>query len=577
MERLSQVRVLGLNAYAHDAGVAIVEAGVPVFALEEERINRERKTQAFPNGAISWMRENRGLTLADFDVVAFPWSRASMLWTLGKLVLGQFPPAYRLMTRAASPTMNFHTVLEFFRAASDLTTAFAGSKRPRIRFVNHHLAHAYNAYFLSPFESAAVLVMDGFGDDGSTSLYRARGASLQRLSQARLLDSIGILYSMVTRYLGFETILDEGTVMALAAGGRGDFVDEFRALVPLEAAGRYKIDRRLFSYPRFGEIRPMSASFERRFGPPRRPGEDIEPHHREIACALQRTVEETILHVCRGLQQLTGESNLCLGGGVALNCLSAGRLAAESGFKRIFVSPSPSDSGQPLGAALLVAHELGGIAARRVRGEASPYLGPEFTVGEMAAALEEAGVAYREQNDPADFAAEALARGCVIGWFQGAMEMGPRALGNRSILGDPRNPALRERLNHQIKRRQAFRPFAPSVLSEHAADYFDQTPLSPYMSFAVRVRPERRGEIPAVVADDGTARIHTVTERQNPLYHRLIRRFAQQTGVPLVLNTSFNSQEPMVCTPQHAVATFLRSGLDVLVMGRFVAERGAHR
>ena len=572
-EGWQRVRVLGLNAYAHDAGVAVVESGVPVFALEEERINRERKTTAFPRGGISWLRKSRGLELADFDAVAFPWDRTAMLRTLAKLVLGQFPPAYRLMTRAASPTMNFRTVLEFFRAESDLTGAFESAERARIRFVNHHLAHACNAYFSSPFESAAVLVMDGFGDDGSTSLHRARGSSVQRLAGNRLLDSIGILYSMVTRYLGFETILDEGTVMALAAGGRGEFVQAFRALVRLEAGGRYSIDRRHFCYPRFGEIRPMAPIFERRFGPGRQPAEEITERHREIAHALQKTVEETIVHVARGLREQTGEPNLCLGGGVAMNCVSAARVAAESGFERVFVSPSPSDSGQALGAALALANATGGGSGLPRREEISPYLGPEFRCCEIVAALRKAGVSYGEESDPAVFAAGELARGRLVGWFQGAMETGPRALGNRSILGDPRHPGLRERLNREIKRRQPFRPFAPSVLSEHAREYFEPSPPSPYMSFAVRVKRERRGQIPAVVADDGTARLHTVTERANPLYHRLIRDFARRTDVPMVLNTSFNVQEPVVCTPRDAVATFLRSGLDTLVIGRFSVRR----
>lgn len=563
--------VLGLNAYAHDAGVALVQDGQPVFVVEEERLNRERKTNAFPLQGIRYLRERRGFQLRDIDAVAFPWRGGRFLRTVGKEIVRRLPSALNLLRHAASPNMSVGTALRFRRAGVDLARAFGSDTPVRVRFVGHHDAHATAAFFLSPFDRAAVLVMDGYGDDGSTSIYHGTGEAVRRISTNEFFDSAGIVYSMITKYLGFRTILDEGKVMALAAYGTDELRDEFAKLVRMLPNGKYAIDERLFTYHRYGELRPVSRAFERRFGPPRLPDEPITQRHMDVARGLQHTLEETVLHVARHLRRALGEPDLCFAGGTALNCLANLRLARESGFQRIFVPPNPNDAGVALGAALFVTAEAD-RSFRRETAPCTPFLGPSYGYQEIGNALD--GTQFR-QHEPGDIAAvvaRELARGRLVAWFQGRAEMGPRALGNRSILADPRSPFVREVLDRRVKRREYFRPYAPSVLAERADEFFDG-PSSPYMSFAATVKATRRHEIPAVLSRDGTARIQTVTKEDNPLYHRLIERFARLTGVPMILNTSFNSVEPTVCAPADAVRTFADTGVDMLVIGEHVVTK----
>jgi len=573
-----RVAILGLNAHFHDAGLALVDGAGPTFAVEEERFNRVRKTTAFPVGAVGDLRLRLGLQLSEIERIAFPWYPAHFARMVLRLVLDCFPPSYRLLGRAASPHSNLVAAIKLVRAGSELARAFESRRCPRTRFVPHHLSHAYNAFFLSPFESAAVLIMDGYGDDCSTSCYRADRRGIHLLEKNHPLDSLGILYALVTKHLGYRTVLDEGKVMALSAYGSDALYRDFCSLIEHLPDGRYRFDRRFFEFHRYGESRPFSDAFVKRFGPARQPGESISQRHMDLAHAMQHSVEDTIIHSARNLRRATGEKNLCFGGGVALNCLANTRLAREGGFERVHVTHSPSDTGVALGAALAVAHldRPDGeppAESRRLQEQSTPFLGPEYHDRDLRAALEAGGLRFREEPDVAAATAEALARGKVVGWFQGRAELGPRALGNRSILADPHDAAVRDRLNRQIKRREWFRPYSPAVLAEHAAAFFEVGSPSPYMSFAVQVRPERRAEIPAVTAHDGSARIQTVTRDENPLFHRLIEAFYRVTSIPLVLNTSFNVQEPMVCTPDDAVRTFCRSGLDALVMGRYVTCR----
>ncbi len=568
--------VLGLNAYAHDAGVALVEDGKPLFVVEEERLNRERKTAAFPLRGIHHLRERLGLRLHDIDAVAFPWRGGRFLRTIGRQVVRRLPAALNLLRHDASPNMSVGTALRFRRAGADLARAFGSSTPVRVRFVGHHDAHAVAAFALSPFDRAAVLVMDGYGDDGSTSVYHGAGDRLRRVSTNQFFDSAGIVYSMITKYLGFRTILDEGKVMALAAYGSDELCDEFAQLIRRLPDGEYTIDERFFGYHRYGERRPVSRMFERRFGPPRLPGEPITQRHMDVARGLQYALEETVLHVARHLRRRLGEPDLCFAGGTALNCLTNLRLANESGFRRIFVPPNPNDAGVALGAALFVTAERGERLERRT-GPCTPFLGPSYSPQEIASALDGNEFRWHELDDVAAIAARGIARGRLVAWFQGCAEMGPRALGNRSILADPRSPFVREVLDRRVKRREYFRPYAPSVLADRADEFFDAPPSSPYMSFAATAKAARVHDIPAVLSRDNTARIQTISRQDNPLYHRLIEHFASLTGVPMVLNTSFNSIEPTVCTPGDALRTFATTGIDVLVIGNYVVTKaGAH-
>jgi carbamoyltransferase len=493
------------------------------------------------------------------------------------MVLGRFPPAFRLLSASANPHMNVPAVIRFFGVAGGIARAFDAPQKPKVRFVPHHLAHACNAFFLSPFDRSAILIMDGFGDECSTSSYQAQGCSIQTLNKNEPLNSLGILYAIVTKHLGFRTVRDEGTVMALAAYGSDEVYGDFRKLIRLLPAGGYQLREDYFQFYRYGEPRAVSDRFIRRFGAARLPHEPLTQRHRNLAYALQRAVEDTVLHAARYLRESTGEENLCLGGGVALNCLVNTRIAREAGFERVYVSPSPNDAGLPLGAALAVAHldrrrRAAFLDSRKSEG-ATATLGPRYSDKDLKSALMRRGLSYREEPHVVEFAASELARGRVVAWFQDAAEMGPRALGNRSILADPRNPSVSDRLNRDIKKRELFRPFGPSVLAEHAGDFLEEEFHSPYMSFAIAVRDQQKAKIPAVVARDGTARVHTVTKHQNPTFYALIEAFYRRTEIPVLLNTSFNVREPIVCTPADAVGTFTASTVDTLIMGNYVVTR----
>jgi carbamoyltransferase len=566
--------VIGVNAYAHDAGVALVRNGEPVFVLEEERLDRVRKSRAFPSRSLALLLERHQHAFDEARAIAFPWRGDRFAWTVAKLIARRFPAALNLLRTEASPNMNFPTALRFLRIPREVARTVGGKVQVPVTFVPHHDAHAASAFFLSPFDKAAVLVMDGFGDECSTSIYHATGAAIRRISTNRFFDSVGIMYSMLTKYLGFRTILDEGKVMALATYGSDELCADLKRMVTLLPNGRYEINERFFGYHRRGELEPVSKEFVRRFGPARRSEDPIAQRHMDIARALQVTLEETVLHVARHVRRELGESALCMAGGTALNCIVNQRVLEETGFEQMYVPPNPNDAGVALGAALAIAHR--GARRREVIGPVSPFLGPAYDDAAIDRALKGSGLVVQANGDIVQTAARLLSHGKLIAWFQGAAEMGPRSLGNRSILGDPRDPFLPERLNREVKRREYFRPYAPAVLAERTQDIFEGTvPPSPYMSFAPRVRPSFRKVLPAIVSRDGTARLQTVTREGSSLFHSLLSAFATATGVPALLNTSFNCQEPTVCTPEDAVRTFLHSGLDWLVIGSRAVSRMA--
>ncbi|MEL6423726.1 MAG: carbamoyltransferase C-terminal domain-containing protein, partial [Pseudomonadota bacterium] len=451
-----------------------------------------------------------------------------------------------------------------------------GSLRgPRFVEVPHHDAHAA-AYFISPFDEADVLVIDGYGDRASTSLYSGVGGRLSCERQNEQLDSLGVLYSLITRYLGFPSFGDEGKVMGLAAYGDDRFVAAMRDLVILDDDGAYRLNMAYFAFDRFGERAPFTRRFYETFGPPFADCRAPDEVQFAIAFALQKVIEETILHIARAMQKRSGRKYLVFSGGVAMNCVATARVIAETDYARVWVPPCASDAGAPLGAALFHTHQACGLP--RIGEVDHAFFGRSFTDKEIEAALAEAGLQAERLHRDALIAttADALADGEIIGWFQGRFETGPRALGNRSILADPRRADMKDRINARIKYREGFRPFAPAVLAEHAAEWFEINQPDPFMTIAPLIRPEVRSKIPAVVHADGTGRIQTVKRAANPRYHDLISAFADRTGVPIVLNTSFNKQEPIVTRPAEAISCFLRTEMDRLVLGDFVVtERPA--
>lgn len=571
------VYTLGVNAAFHDPAACLVRDGMVVAAAEEERFTHVKhgkrpvpfSTWELPFHAIDYCLREAGLVMGDVSHVAYSYDPALRLGRWRHEAVIQLP-----LEPSAHPVADgFETAWDPLFLSSivnaprhlaggvphHLEKRFRGGMGPTAgwHFVPHHLAHAASAYLPSPFDHAAVLTLDGRGETATTACGVGRGADIDVFSQVDMPHSLGILYEQVTEYLGFLHSSDEYKVMALASFGEPRHVEELRQIVRPGPPGHYVV---------------CAPRLEERFGPRRRRGEALEQRHYDLARSLQAVLEETVLDLASWLRRRTGASALCLAGGVALNCVMNARLRDEGPFDRVWVQPAAGDAGTALGAALLVdARERQGIGRRYSMDHA--YLGPSFSDAEIEAFLQWARLPYRRLSDLARDTARLLADDRVIGWFQGRMEFGPRALGARSILASPISPGMQGRLN-EIKDREDFRPVAPVVTEEAAADWFVNAVPSPFMLFVFDVRPEKASLIPAVRHVDGTARIQTVNRSQHPAYYDLLKAFEAITGVPVLVNTSFNTRgEPIVCTPRDAVECFWTSPLDALVIGSFLLEK----
>jgi carbamoyltransferase len=570
--------ILGLNAFHGDAAAALVIDGELVAAAEEERFNRVKHVAGFPSLASAWCLRDAGVDPRELDHVAIGRDpRANLGAKVRQTARRLRNPAYVLER------------LRNMRRVGDLRGVLAdalGGAELRTRFhnVEHHQAHAASAFFVSPFDEAAILTMDGFGDFASVLLAHGHGNHFHVLDRVTFPHSLGIYYTAITQWLGFPKYGDEGKVMGLAPYGDPEVhLDQMRELVRLDGLVELNLD--YFTHhaegvdmswaegsPTVGRV--FSKRLERAFGPAREPRTELTKHHEDVAAALQAVLEEAYLHLVRDAHRRTGSGNLCLAGGVALNAVANGRIRPETNFDEVYVQPAAGDSGIAVGAAYFVWNQVLGRPRGFVMEHA--YTGPQYSGEEIEAALRDAGLDAQRLEDVDLFrtVAEQIAAGAVVGWFQGRMEFGPRALGNRSIVTDPRRHDMKDILNARIKHREPFRPFAPSVLAEKAGEWYEQDYTSPFMILVYRTRAEKRSEIPAVNHVDDTGRLQTVEERVSPRYYGLIKEFERQTGVPIVLNTSFNENEPIVMTPQEAVDTFLKTKMDVLVLGNYVVRRG---
>jgi carbamoyltransferase len=574
--------ILGLNAFHGDASAALVVDGELVNAVEEERINRVKHCAGFPELAAAWCLEDAGLDPRDLDHVAIGRDpTANLRAKVVQTILKRPSPRY-VMERFRNATK----VRDVREQTADALGVDSEALRAEFHHVEHHQAHAASAFFVSPFEEAAVLTLDGFGDFASTMLCQGRGNELRVLDRVLFPHSLGIFYTAVTQWLGFPKYGDEGKVMGLAPYGDPErHLATMRELVRLDGT-LFELGLDFFVHHKEGvdmtwdeQTPTIGRLYSDRmvgvFGPAREPRTELTQEHEDVAAALQRMLEEAYLHLVRGAQARTGAENLCLAGGVALNAVANGRIRVETPVEGVYVQPAAGDSGIAVGAAFHVWNGVLGRPRGFVMEDA--FTGPEYTDAECADALQASGFEHERLEDEPLFGlvAERIAEGDVIGWFQGRMEFGPRALGNRSIVVDPRRHDMKDVLNARIKHREAFRPFAPSILAEAVGDWFEQDYPSPFMVLVYKTRPEKREEIPAVNHVDDTGRLQTVEERVAPRYHRLISAFAERTGVPVVLNTSFNENEPIVMTPQHAVETFAKTRMDLLVLGNLVVRRGA--
>lgn len=571
--------VLGISSFAHESSCTLIKDGEVRFIAEEERFNREKHTWKFPRNAIRECLKFEGITFNDIFKVTFFWvPQKEIRGNLGH-VLRYFPASMNLLlTRSGGGELGtFNRLLAMSDIGIEITKHFGLRKKPDIQFVEHHLGHAASAFFVSPFKEAAILTLDGRGESTSTLLARGYTNSIEKIKEISVPHSLGHLYAAITEYLGFKPFFDEWKVMGMSAYGNDSFVKGFQDVIELMENGGFRLNLNYFKFHTHGQRQWLSDRFYKKFGPKRHPEAPYEQRHFNVAFALQRIVEGAGVHLAKHLYEVTRLSNLCMTGGVVLNCLMNKEIINQTPFENFFIQPIANDAGTSLGSALYYYHQT--LARKRSFVFDSVYFGPEYTNEQIEKVLTQKGVSFKKSNDIAKETARHIADGKIVGWFQGKMEAGPRALGNRSIVVDPRDQTMKERLNERVKKREFFRPFAPSVLEEKVYEYFDmpKKQLSPFMILVGQVREEKRSVIPAVTHADGTARVHTVSRRVNPKYWALIHEFEKLTGVPVVLNTSFNENEPIVCTPEDAVNCFQRTEFDILAIGDYLAVKGNRR
>ncbi len=599
------MKILGISAYYHDSAAALVEDGEIIAAAQEERFSRKKHDANFPRHAAQWCLADAGLTIHDLDQIVFydkPWIKFErMLETyLGYAPrgLGSFLTAMPVWLKEK---LNLKTALKKELAALDGGNL---DQVPPLLFTEHHQAHAASAFFPSPFERAAVLCLDGVGEWATTSLWLGEGNRLEARWQIEFPHSLGLLYSAFTYYTGFKVNSGEYKVMGLAPYGEPRYANAIMEhLIDVKPDGTFRLDTGYFNY--VTGLTMTNGRFHDLFGgPPRKPESPLTQREMDLAASIQRVAEEVVSRLARTARRELDAEYLCLAGGVALNCVANGKVLREGAFRDIWIQPAAGDAGGAVGAALAawhlysgkpreVAQSIGRPSGDAMRGS---FLGPEFSDPEAAVQLDEAGAHYERLGDAELFerVAAALADGAVVGWFQGRMEFGPRALGNRSIIGDPRNPKMQSVMNLKIKYRESFRPFAPAVMVERVADYFELDRPSPYMLIVADVRENLRkpvsdddrrqfgidrlnlprSTIPAVTHIDYSARIETVDRATNPRFHHLIEAFDALTGCAVLVNTSFNVRgEPIVCTPADAYRCFMRTEMDYLVIGNLLMAK----
>ena len=581
--------ILGLNAYHGDSAACLFKDGRLVAAAEEERFRRIKHWAGLPTNAIDYCLREAGVSLQDVDHIAINRKPGVNNWRRLAFVLRHRPDP-RLMLQKVKNIRSASSAHEALERAYNLSLG------AQVHHVEHHLAHLASAFLVSRFDEAACISIDGFGDFASTALGVGEGNRIEIDQRVYFPHSLGIFYSAITQFIGFPNFGDEYKVMGLAPLGEPKYLAQMRELVRIQPDGTFKLGLKYFRHhtdnvsyswndcsPEVGTLyRPTLVDL---LGPERRRDEPLEQRHKDIARSAQAMYEEAFFALLNALHAKRPSANLALSGGCAMNSVANGKVYLRTPFRKMYLPAAAGDGGGAIGAAAIVAAEVGGQRSE-VSGD-SAYLGPQFSNEEIRALLQSRGLFSDLRSPTSDLCIEqltsaeelcartatAIADGKVVGWFQGRMEWGPRALGNRSILCDPRRADMKEILNLKIKRRESFRPFAPSILRETVGEWFEQEDDVPFMMEVFQIRPEKRALIPAVTHVDGSGRLQTVHRETNPLYHQLISDFRSLTSVPLVLNTSFNENEPVVCRPEEALDCFLRTKMDLLVMGSFFLKR----
>ena len=561
------MNILGIGGYSHDSAAVLLCDGELVAGVAEERLTRNKHQGGIPRRAVQYCLDVAGLTHDDVDHIG-------CYMRPGLRMMKRLP--YRLLKMFRSPTYSAAYIgYEFVHNAQYISgmKSLCGRKT-KLHFMEHHPAHAASAFLVSPFDEAALLSIDYIGEWAVTWSGIGRGTDIRCLRVENYPNSLGVFYSALTDYLGFLRASDEYKVMGLASYGEPEYFDEFSNIIRRKPNGRYDIDLSWLQchYVPGSRCGYFSQKFIDKFGPKRLKGEPIEERHGNIAASVQRVLEEVVLSILENLHKETGLKKLCMAGGVALNCAMNGRLVRESPFDEIYVQPAAGDDGIAIGAACQLHHRYSGKPRSFVM--RSALIGPEYSDDEIRQFLDMAKVPYEKPECLEDRTAELIAEGKIVGWYQGRMEFGPRALGSRSILADPTRPEMKDLLNKYVKHREDFRPFAPSCLEEHAHEYFTGCKSSPFMLFVYPVEKDKQEKVPAITHIDGTARVQTVAEDVNPRYYRMIKAFEKLRGVPMVLNTSFNVMgEPIVNSPEDAVRCFYSTGMDALAIGDYVVVK----
>ena len=572
--------ILGLNAYHADSSAAIFKDGVLIAATEEERFRRIKHWAGFPSEAIAFCLKEAGITLKEVDYVCIGRDPKAKFWKKVQFVIKNIGKKNTLLSDRIKNSKKIASIESELAAVSGMSEADVKAK---VVNVEHHRSHLASAFFASPFEEAAILSIDGSGDFTTTMIAVGKGNQIEVLDSVDFPVSAGLFYTALTQYLGFPHYGDEYKVMGLAPYGKPVFADQVRKILHFTSNGLFSWDADYFvstteiKLDYSTHVPLISTLYGKKiieiFGPPRQVGEELSQKHKDLAASVQLVCEELILHILNHLQKRTGLKNVCLAGGVAQNSVANGKIIEKTAFQNLYIPSAGHDAGISMGSALYVYNHV--LKKERKPAVYSAYTGSKFSNSEIEAYLKQRGVKYTRLEDDALFEkiTNKLIEPGVVGWFSGRAEFGPRALGARSILADPRNAKAKDLLNLKIKRRESFRPFAPSILKEYAHEYFEKLEDVPFMEKVFPIRKEKHAVIPAVTHADGTGRLQTVMKDISPRYYALIDKFREKTGVPILLNTSFNENEPIVNTPQEALDCFLRTEMDMLVLENCLIER----
>jgi len=586
--REAKLLILGLNAYHGDSSACIVADGSLIAAAEEERFRRIKHWAGFPSEAVRYCLKEAAVSITDLDHIAVNRNPAANIFRKATFALHK-PPSLNLLRDRVHNATRVRDIKSTLAEKFDIDPR---NLKAKVRHVEHHLAHLSSAFFVSPFDRAAIVSVDGFGDFVGAMWGTGQGGKIKIADRVFFPHSLGLFYLGFTQFLGFPKYGDEYKVMGLAAYGQPAYLDRMQQLVNLNSNGKFELNLDYFSHhsrnvtmtwengePQMAPV--YSQSMQRLLGPPRQRDDAISTNHKDIAASMQAMYEKAFFHLLDHISTNTKLPVLCLAGGCAMNSVANGKIFDNIPFTDIYIQPAAGDAGGAIGAAYYLWHQI--LNQPRSFVLEKPYLGPEFTDRDIKQVLENHRMEFENQccriekfQDShllCQVTAKHIADGKVVGWFQGRMEWGPRALGNRSIVCDPRRADMKDILNLKIKRRESFRPFAPSIHLEAVNEYFEIGYPDPFMLKVYKIRPQKRAVIPAVTHVDGTGRLQTVRKQDNPLYWQLIEEFRRLTGVPVVLNTSFNENEPIVCTPKEALDCFLRTKMDVLILGNFLLER----